>query len=68
MFFTETEREFYCLAPIGGGDHCGRWKGHPDGCRVMDDDGGIGLAIAVAAGRAALQVSQNLTEMKEWYQ
>ena len=32
MFFTKTEREFYCLAPIGGGDHCARPKDHIDGC------------------------------------
>jgi hypothetical protein len=30
--FTETERGFYCLAPIGGGDHCARPKDHIDGC------------------------------------
>ena len=32
MIFTETEREFYCLAPIGGGDHCSRPKHHDGRC------------------------------------
>lgn len=38
--FTETERGFYCLAPIGGGDHCSRPKHHADKCgpHLHDDD------------------------------
>ena len=32
MIFTEVERNFYCLAPIGGGDHCARPRDHIDGC------------------------------------
>ena len=38
MIFTEVERNFDCLASIGGGSYCGRPKGHADGCRVLDDD------------------------------
>ena len=36
MIFTETERAFYCLKPTNGA-HCGRPKGHPDGCHVVDE-------------------------------
>ena len=32
MIFTEVERNFYCLAGVGGGDHCYRPKHHDGRC------------------------------------